>query len=259
MFDFLRRVLSHPLSYGLDLDDPSTAAVRRQVIETKPFLRRLYSEWYETIRSALPDVPGQILELGSAGGFAYAVMPEALRSDVFAGDGVEIVLDSRRIPAAEGSIRAIVMTNVFHHIPDVERFLNEAQRVLPAGGRIIMWEPWLTPWSHLIYRYVHHEPCDPEALAWAFPEGGPLSSANEALAWIVFARDAERFESVFPQLEVFELRLAMPLCYLLSGGISFRSIVPGAAYGSVRALEKLLSPLDRYLAMFAFLVVEKRT
>ena len=190
---------------------------------------------------------------------AYAVMPEALRSDVFAGDGVEIVLDSRRIPAAEGSIRAIVMTNVFHHIPDVERFLNEAQRVLPAGGRIIMWEPWLTPWSHLIYRYVHHEPCDPEALAWAFPEGGPLSSANEALAWIVFARDAERFESVFPQLEVFELRLAMPLCYLLSGGISFRSIVPGAAYGSVRALEKLLSPLDRYLAMFAFLVVEKRT
>ena len=259
MLDLIRRFVSHPLSYGLNLDDPSMAAVRRQVIEAKPFLRHLYCEWYETIRGALPDVPGKVLEIGSAGGFTHAVMPEVLRSDVFACEGVDVVLDSRRIPLAESSVRAIVMTNVLHHIPDVERFFNEALRVLPPGGRIIMWEPWITPWSQLIYHYVHHEPCDAQASAWAFPEGGPLSSANEVLPWIVFSRDAERFKETFPDLDVLELRLAMPLCYLLSGGISFRSFLPGIAYRAVRALETLMSPLDKRLAMFAFLVVEKRT
>ena len=211
------------------------------------------------VRRTLPDVSGKVLEIGSAGGLAQSVMPEALRSDVFACEGVDVVLDSRSIPVAEQSLRAIVMTNVFHHIPDVERFLAESERALTQGGRIIMWEPWITPWSRLIYRYVHHEPFDPEVPSWAFPQGGPLSSANEALAWIVFSRDAARFNKTFPDLDIPELRLEMPLCYLLSGGISFRSFVPGVAYRAVRAFEKLLSPLNEHLAMFAFVVIEKRT
>ena len=259
MLNVIRRIISHPLTCGLDLDDPSTAAIRRRVIEEKPFLRQLYCEWYGAIRRALPAVPGAVLEVGSAGGFVQNSIPEALRSDVFVSDGVDIVLDSRRLPMAENSLRAIVMTNVFHHIPDVERFLGESQCALSQGGRIIMWEPWVTPWSQLIYRYIHHEPCDPDASSWAFPEGGPLSSANEALPWIVFARDAEHFKKRFADLEILELRLAMPLCYLISGGVSFRSFLPGFAYRTVRAFEQLLSPLDERLAMFAFIVIEKRT
>jgi hypothetical protein len=33
----------------------------------KPFLKRIYVEWYEEIRAALPPDPAPVLEIGSGG------------------------------------------------------------------------------------------------------------------------------------------------------------------------------------------------
>ena len=49
----LSRLLAHPLTRGLHPDDPVTTAVRRQLIRGKPFLRRIYLEWYRKIANAL--------------------------------------------------------------------------------------------------------------------------------------------------------------------------------------------------------------
>ena len=45
--------LTHPLTRGLDLDDPSSVERCRQLIQSKPSLRAIYREWYGAISRAL--------------------------------------------------------------------------------------------------------------------------------------------------------------------------------------------------------------
>ena len=252
----LRGLLAHPLTRGYDLDDPNTTALRRQIVRGKPFLRRIYQEWYALLAESIPpaaDVPGRVLELGSGAGFFNEVVPETITSDIMltpgGAGGARVVLDGLRLPVDDGALRAIVMTNVFHHLPDARRFLSEAARAVRPGGVVAMVEPWISAWSRIVYKKLHHEPCLPEAPDWSFPATGPLSSANEAQAWIVFHRDAEIFRREFPQWRIEEVRAMMPLRYLLSGGVSMRALVPAFTFALLRAMENAVGPRA---AMFAY-------
>jgi SAM-dependent methyltransferase len=164
------------------------------------------------------------------------------------------VLNGLHLPLADGSLCAIVMTNVLHHLPDVRRFFVEATRCVRPGGVIAMVEPWISPWSRIVYTRLHHEPCLPDAIDWSFPATGPLSSANEALAWMVFERDRAVFEAEFPLWRIETVRPMMPLRYLASGGVSMRSLVPGFAFTPMRLIEKAF---ERPAAMFAHVVLRR--
>lgn len=250
------RLLGHPLTRGLDLDDPRTTGLRARILREKRFLRAIYEEWYEVIRSSLPPEGGTVLELGAGAGFLRALVPGTVGSDVFVVPGVDVVLDGRHLPMAPRSLRAIVMTNVLHHIPEPVQFLAEAVRCLKPGGRIVMLEPWVSGWSSLVYRRLHHEPFLPDSASWSIPSAGPLSGANGALPWILFERDRHEFERRFPELVIREVRPTMPFRYLVSGGVGSRVDMPLWTFGAWRRIEQLLDPLRRHLAMFAYIVVE---
>jgi hypothetical protein len=64
-----------------------------------------------------------------------------------------------------------------------------------------MIEPWVSTLSRPIYTRLHHEPFNPDAKDWSFPDTGPLSGANGALPWIIFQRDRHHFESGSASLE----------------------------------------------------------
>ncbi|MDD2857613.1 MAG: class I SAM-dependent methyltransferase [Candidatus Nanopelagicales bacterium] len=248
-------LLSHPLTRGLDPDDPSTTLLRRKVIRNKSFLRRLYAEWYELLCSRLPNDTGQILEIGSGAGFLSDYVPEVITSEVFPLEGVDQVEDATALSFADASLAAIVMTDVLHHIPNVASFFAESTRTLRIGGRLVMIEPWNTAWSRFVYQRLHSEPFLPEAADWRLPTGGPLSTANGALPWIVFKRDRERFELDFPELAIVSVEPLMPMAYLASGGVSMRSLAPGFMYPAVRNLEGRV--LREHGAMFALIVIER--
>jgi hypothetical protein len=114
-----------------------------------------------------------------------------------------------------------------------------------------MIEPWVSHWSRFVYTHLHHEPFQPESPVWEFPSSGPLSGANGALPWIVFARDRRRFEAEFPQWQIEHVRPMMPFRYLLSGGVSLRPLTPAWSFGLWSAAESVLGPWERSLAMFA--------
>jgi SAM-dependent methyltransferase len=253
----LKSVLAHPLTKGLDLDDPKTTDLRLQIIREKPFLRRIYDDWYRMIRARIPAGHGCVLELGSGAGYFRQFVPEVIQSEVFLCRNVHVVADARRLPFPDGSLKAIVMTDVFHHIPDAEEFLREAVRSLRPGGRIVMVEPWVSPWSKLIYTLLHHEPFLPEAASWEIPPSGPLSGANGALPWIVFVRDRRRLLRAFPQLRIEAVEPMMPFRYLVSGGVSMRNLMPGILYGAWSGLESLLSPWSDQLGMFTLIDVRR--
>lgn len=250
--------LQHPLTRGLDLDDPRTTELRRRVLAGKPFLRRIYEEWYAGLAAELPPGAGAVLELGSGAGFMADWIPGLVRSEVFPARNADVLLDGTALPFAAGSLRAIAMTNVLHHVPRPAAFFTEAGRAVRAGGVVAMVEPWVTPWSAVVYRRLHHEPFDEAAADWDLPAGGPLSGANGALPWILFVRDRSRFDRALPQWSVRSIRPLMPLRYLLSGGLSFRLSMPGWTFPAWKLLEKAAGPAMWQLAMFAQIVLERR-
>jgi len=245
-------ILEHPLTHGLSVDDPRTTLLRRDIIQDKAFLYSLYSEWYEQIINVLSKKK-DVLELGSGAGFLKKFLPEVITSEVFETPGVELIADASNLPLSDHSLDAIVMTDVFHHLPDVRGFYSEATRCVRPGGKVVMIEPWRTRWSEWVYTHLHSEPFSPES-DWDIPTTGPLSGANGALPWIVFQRDRELFESEFPQWDIKEIKLIMPFSYLISGGVSMRSLMPGWMYRPVRKLEQILS--QKHFAMFALIELE---
>jgi SAM-dependent methyltransferase len=253
----LRRLLAHPLTRGWNVDDPRTTDLRRQIVKGKPFLRHIYEQWYRTLAADVPTGGGRALELGSGAGFFREFLPDVITSEIFACPGIDLVLDGTKLPLGDASLRAIVMTDVFHHIPDVAAFLREAGRTVRAGGVVAMIEPWVSAWSKLVYTRLHHEPFDPRAAAWTFPAAGPLSGANGALPWIVFQRDRERFEQEFAQWKIETVAPMMPLRYLVSGGVSMRPLMPGWTTPAWRGIEGAIAPLKRQTAMFAHVVLRR--
>jgi SAM-dependent methyltransferase len=254
----LRDWLAHPLVRGLDIDAPETTELRRHIIRQKPALEDVYRDWYSRLVSAFPPGNEPILEIGSGGGFLREIVPELITSDVIPLPGIDRVIDARSLPFPDKALRGIALVNVLHHLPAPRDFLREATRCVRGGGVLSMIEPWVTPWSTVVYRKFHHEPFEPQAATWEFPPAGPLSGANGANPWILFVRDRRRFEREFPEWEIRLIRPFMPLRYLLSGGVSMRSLAPFWSSGFWRGVECLLRPLNNWLGLFAHVVLERR-
>src|SRR2546423_1747063 len=87
-----------------------------------------------------------------------------------------------------------------------------------------------------------------------FRRAGPLSGANGALPWIVFVRDRDFFAREFPEWKIELVKPIMPLAYLVSGGVSMRSLMPGWSYGLWRGIEGMISRWNERVGMFAMVV-----
>lgn len=243
--------------FDKDLDDPLRAAEHERIIRNKPFLKKLYLEWYRELSQQIQLLPeGKIIELGSGGGFIKDIFPQVITSDVMKLSSCDMCFPAENIPMENNTVAAYFMLNVFHHIPDPEKFLREADRTLKKGGRIIMVEPANSFFSRIIYKNFHHEPFN-EKGEWTIESTGPMSSSNQALPYIYFIRDRELFRKKFPSMKIISVRLHTPFRYLLSGGVSRKSLVPAGSFGLFSIAEKIISPLSAFTAMFQTIVVEK--
>ena len=254
-----KKILSHPLTLGLDLDSPETSELRNRIIKEKIFLYRIYQEWYQIILEFIPEeIPGRVLELGSGGGFLGEIHSEVIKTDIIFLSMNNAVVDAHKLPFKSNSLRAIVMTNVLHHIPHPDAFFHSAARCIRPGGRILMIEPWVSTWSRFVYTKFHHEPFDSNATKWQFPAQGPLSGANSAMPWIIFHRDKDKFTQSFPEWSINYIKLMMPVRYLISGGVSLRGLMPGFTYNMWQWIENRLEPIMHKIAMFAFISLERK-
>jgi len=238
-----------------DLDSRKTLEKHRKIIRRKGFLNRIYRDFYERLKHR--DIPkGSIVELGSGAGFIKEIIPDAITSDIIKGPGIDKVFSAEKIPCKNSSVSAFVMFDVLHHIKDPEKALKEMQRCLKVGGKIIMIEPFLTLWGKFISKYIHPEYYNPSA-GWELKGKGRLSGVNSALPWIIFVRDREIFERKFPKLKIERITPHTPIRYLVSGGLTELQFLPTFSYPLVLFLERLLAPGNKFLGMFAKIVLKK--
>ena len=242
---------------GCDIDDPATTLLHSKIIQNKKFLKKIYIDFYKQFLCAIENPTSKTLvELGSGGGFIKEIIPNVITSDVIKLPNVDMSFSAEQMPFENESVDAFFMIDVLHHIPNPKMFFAQAQRCLKENGKIIMIEPANTLWGRFMCKNFHHESFDEKA-GWQLESTGPLSGANGAVPWIIFNKDRKIFEDEFPNLKVLKISPHTPFRYLISGGLSFRQLLPSCCYDLVGGIEYVLKPFNKFIGMFQTIELEK--
>jgi len=210
------------------------------------------------IRNALK--PGSILEIGGGSGNLKEFFPHAISSDVLFTPWADAVLDAHFLPFKNAVLDNIVLFDVLHHLNDPAQFFYEAQKVLKQNGRVVLMEPYISLASFFVYRFLHSED-----LIWnitPFKKGCSNKNknrfhGNQAIPTLIFERYKHRFVKDFPGLKIIKKEKTDFITYPLSGGFHNPSLCPLFLYSTLEYLEKILNPLNRFLAFRLFVVLEK--
>jgi SAM-dependent methyltransferase len=251
--------LKEPSLEGLQPGSPEFFAAQKAIILNRPLLKRCYDDWYARLLRDARSVPqpGVILELGSGGSYLKDLEPSIVTSDVVE-KVADRVIDARHLPFADNSVRALLLTHVFHHIPDADAFFKEAERALVSGGVISMIEVAHTPLARFFFKNFHHEPYEDGCREWSFAQNDSMMDSNQALSWMVFARDRAEFEKRHPALKIEGMSFLPWLTYLLSGGVTARCLIPNWMNGLLIWIERLLKPFASVFSLHWHVCVKKR-
>ena len=231
---------------------------RREVWRSRKILRKLYYKWYSIILEALR--PGNTLELGSGSGHLKEFLSDVISSDILYVPWLDAVLDAHKLPFKDESLDSIVFFDVLHHLFKPTDFFSEAERVLKTKGRIVMMEPYISWASFFIYRFLHSEgmvwQADPFKMTGSGKDKNPFHG-NQAIPTLVFEKYRDQFNKSFPRLKIIQEERMDFLIYPLSGGFHNPTLCPLFLWRSFEFIERLLRPLNRYMAFRLFMVIEK--
>ncbi len=235
----------------------------RSIWDAKPVLADVYAVWFEElVRLAAPAQ--RVLEVGAGPGllgqWARGRRPDLrwIASDLLPAPWNDLVTDATALPLRAASLDLVIGVDVLHHLARPRRFFTEAARVLAAGGRIALLEPWVTPLSYPVYRFAHQEGCtlgiDPwEPFAAA---GQDAFDGDGAVPWRIVRSTGEPdwrgLGLASPRVRAFN-----GFAYLLTLGFRSASLLPRPAAGAFMRLDDLLTPLAGLLGMRALLVWER--
>jgi SAM-dependent methyltransferase len=232
----------------------------RELWAGKPVLAEVYAVWFRQLASLAS--PGErVLEVGAGPGlfaeWVRANRPDLrwIAADLLPAPWNDLAADASAIPVRRGGVDQVVGMDVLHHLARPRDFFVEAARVTRPGGSLALIEPWVTPVSYPIYRYVHQEGCTLGIDPWD-PFPGAAKDAFDgdgALAWrIVRAAGAAEWERLGWQPP--RVMTSNGFAYLLTLGFRPASLLPRALAGPMLRLDALLGALSRWTGMRALLV-----
>lgn len=211
------------------LSQPANAVER---IIKDGYLHQLFSDELNAIRGAITiSSPQRIIEIGAAGGITKIVWPEVETTDVRQSPGVDYVMSAEKIEADKNSVDVLFGMDALHHARNPLAHFIELDRVLKQGGNAIYIEPNWNLFSQFCFKvllkYLHPEPYDTSQYDWEIKNDDPMMG-NQAQAFNIFVRDADKFHKEFPNLRIEILQPLKGLSFLLSGGVHTRLPIPSA-------------------------------
>lgn len=214
----------------------------------KPLLHRIYDGFYARILKQVdPGIAGRVVEIGSGIGNLRAHLPGAICTDLFPNPWLDLVCDGYELPFARGALSHLILFDVFHHLQRPTAFLREARRTLGPGGRLILFEPYVSLASWPAYGLLHHEPVaitKPIDLGAEPPAQRDYYAAQGNATRLFFRREAPNWPAGW---KVFHSEAFSAFHYLLSGGYSKPAIYP---QGWLRGLQRMDAALSRWPRLF---------
>ncbi len=217
--------------------------------QAKPLLREIYAGFYRRIVALLDErAPGQVIEIGSGIGNLKAHCPRAIATDLFPNPWLDLVCDGYDLPFRNGSLSHLVLFDVFHHLEAPNAFLREARRVLAPGGRLILFEPFISVCSFPIYGLLHHEPVAVRkriSLAENLPRPRAYYAAQGNATRLFFRKEIPGWAAGW---DIFHAEAFSCFHYLLAGGYSKPALFPADWLDRLRRLDDRLSHWPRLFA-----------
>jgi len=229
----------------------------------KPVLRAVYADLYKYVDDSLVD--GNTLEIGSGIGNFKIKSESLVKTDIQFSNDIDIVSDAQRLPFSNETFSNIILIDVIHHLECPLLFLDEAQRVLKPGGRVIMIDPGITPLSWFFYRFLHTEHVDmkwsPMGECTTNPEKDPYHS-NQAIPTLLFGKYLKFFKEKYTSLTLLEHKWMSIFVYQMSGGFKAWSLIPYRFVNNLLKIERRIQRVFPFLgSIVAFrlkVVLEKK-
>lgn len=262
MINFFRALLSYPTLDSIDIDGEDRLAVHRKVLENKKMLKDVFIEFHHCFFRLFQKhtgADGVKLEIGAGISPMRNSYPDYLATDIIYDKNLDMVVDAQEMKFKSQELCVIVGQNCFHHIPEPFKFFSEAERVLKVGGLIILLEPYYGPTASFLFpRMFKTEGFDKSAKNWDSLDIGAMNGANQALSYMVFFRDRKKFDQLFPKLKIVDHMICDNYFeYLLSGGLNFKQLIPNFLIPWLKALQKLLRPVNKVFALHHIVVIKK--
>jgi SAM-dependent methyltransferase len=240
---------------------PDKLIRHREIWGKKKIIRDIYTGWYKQILKDLHPGKGRTFELGAGSGNFKEFKPEVAAADIEFCPWLDITFDAHAIPLKKNTAGNIVMIDVLHHLDDPVGFFHEAAQTLEAGGRMVLIEPFPTPFSLFIYKRFHPEPffmdIDYFKKTSSSFKKDPWE-ANQAAAYLLFFKHRKTFLNHFRDEFILVKRKRMScILYPASGGFENKAMIPDALIPLFKLLEILLVPFRRLLAFRCYIVLEK--
>lgn len=257
-----RNWLQEPLLKDVDVDGQDRIPQHRRILDQKPMLKGVFDEVYRMVRRLDErhfSGDGKRIEIGAGVSRFKELYPDLVTTDVVPAPHLDMVLDAHAMDLPDASVRALYGIHCFHHFHDPDQFFAELMRVLVPGGGCVLVEPYHGPVAARFFRDIFDtETFDRSQQEWK-SDASVMDNANQALSWIVFRRDRERFERSHPGLEIVatDWMRNYPR-YLLSGGLNFRQLMPTFTIPLWKAVEWLMTPIGRWTALHHYIVLRKR-
>jgi len=237
----------------------------RRVWEQKPTLRRVYNDEFFARLLASRNLNGLSIEVGAGPGFFKQFAPDILSTDLIWCPWLDAIADAQQLPFRSNSVSNVFGLDMLHHLATPMTFLSEVSRVLIPGGRLILVEPWITPFSYFIFRFLHQERCDLSETPWVLKRPGEALEklafdGNQAIPYLLFG--PKHRSTTLSSLPELKLKALEPFClfaYLLSGGFKPMNLLPESLYPVMSKFERATSPLWRRVAALRVLLVLEKT
>jgi SAM-dependent methyltransferase len=246
---------------GVDFDSAEANAIQREIFRKKKILGILYQEYCRPFVESANRAPknAKMLEIGSGTSPLKEAIPGLLCSDLVVSPWLDIVASAYALPFRDNSLDRIFLMFVCHHLGKIETFLEEAFRCLKPGGEMVIIDPAITLFSKPYYTYIHVDNMDIQAKKWGFEGTGRLSDSNIALAWMIFFRDRDRFQKLYPDFIIEKVEYSTCLSFLLSGGLRIRQLMPTRVISTLFAAENwFIRHASHQIAVTMALTIRKK-
>lgn len=244
-----------------DFDTSRAAVIQREVFKKKKILGILYREYSRPFLESAHRAPekAKMVEIGSGVSPLKEAIPNLVNTDLFVSPWLNLSSSAYSLPFKNDSLDRLFLMFTCHHLGRIKEFLNEAYRCLKAGGEMVIIDPAVTSFSKFYYKYFHVDRIDLESKDWGFGGNGRLSNSNIALPWIVFVRDKELFNKMYPDFVIEKTEYNTCLAFLLSGGLRIRQLLPT---GILKALFKIenwfIRNVSNKIAVTMVLTIKRR-
>ena len=264
LFKKIRTWLQEPRLIGVNPDSEEMLQIHSKVLYEKPMMKEVFSEFYDTCiqldNKYFSQTKAKRVEIGAGVSFFKKKYPEIVSTDIKKAENLDMVVDAQNMPFENNSVRGIYGINCFHHFPNPNLFFNELDRVLEKGCGCVLIDPYYGTIAKRFYKKIFDtETFDMTQKEWVNESLGFMNGANQALSYIVFKRDKQKFEKMYPNLEiVVQKPLNNYMRYILSGGLNFRQILPSFFSPVIKFFEFLFIPLNSIFALHHIIVIRKK-